>query len=154
MKLSDLSETQIRNFSLRVEMTKGCWIWHGHISREGYGKLALIYAHTIAFLLSGGLIPDSYELDHLCRNRACCNPSHLEAVSHRENCLRGCSPTATNASRTHCPKGHPYSGDNLYLDDGKRKCHACLILRWRIKSRNRPRKTDRRMRPELLRLLK
>ena len=73
-------------------------------------------------------VPEGMELDHLCRNRACINPNHLEAVTHRENCLRGASPPAHFARQTHCVNGHAFDETNTYLrhdGQGKRKCRTC-----------------------------
>ena len=75
----------------------------------------MIQAHRVAYELVKGKIPAGLELDHLCRNRICCNPAHLEAVTGRENSLRGVSPWAKNACATHCPRGHPYDAENTYV---------------------------------------
>jgi len=76
-----------------------------------------------------GPIPDGKQLDHLCRNHACVNPSHLEVVSGRENVVRGIGPTAKNAKKTHCVNGHALTPENLYRHSpaGGRKCKACAI---------------------------
>ena len=71
--------------------------------------------------LANGVLPATMQLDHLCRERACCNPAHLEPVTQAENIRRG------EAVKTHCPQGHPYEGDNLYIDSrGKRRCKTCI----------------------------
>ena len=88
-----------------------CLIWPGHISSEGYGRYwrdgRQIYAHRAAFEAVFGLIPDGLVIDHLCRNRACVNPEHMEVVSNRENTLRGGSPAARAARSDVAAHGHP-----------------------------------------------
>jgi hypothetical protein len=83
-------------------------------------------AHIIAYLRAYGPYPEGLDIDHLCRNPGCINPKHLEAVTHRENILRGRSPAARHARKTHCHKGHPFSGENLIRkEDGTRQCRQC-----------------------------
>ena len=110
-------------------VTKGanpedCWAWMGSHTTAGYGSGRWAgraeYAHRIAYRLFVGPIPEGCELDHLCRNRGCCNPTHLEAVSHHANIQRA------YALRTQCPQGHAYDEANTYVDAlGHRKCRAC-----------------------------
>ena len=77
-----------------------------------------------------GKVKDGLVIDHLCRHTSCVNPSHLEAVTPGENTLRGYGPTAMNARKTECVRGHSLSGDNLYVDpDGNRGCRACRRIR-------------------------
>lgn len=107
-----------------------CWLWQANVSREGYGTLWLDgkkdLAHRVSYVLARGAIAEGLELDHLCRNRSCINPLHLEAVSHRTNSLRGTSPVAVNAAKSHCPRGHEYQGHNLYVrPTGFRTCRPC-----------------------------
>lgn len=84
------------------------------------------YVHRVAWETLRGPIPDGMQLDHLCRQRACWNPDHLEPVSPRENVLRGVGITAMNAKKTHCPQGHPYDDANTGITStGKRRCRAC-----------------------------
>src|SRR5258708_31744488 len=117
-----------------------CWLWLGYITpntadnRGGYGRFWLyrpgkpfkqIPAHRYAYELLVGPIGDGLEPDHLCRNRSCVNPSHVEPVTRRENVLRGGNPQAINARKTHCNQGHPLSGDNLRMENGSRRCRTC-----------------------------
>lgn len=84
------------------------------------------FAHRLAYEFSKGLIPEGKTLDHLCRVRHCVNPDHLEPVSRGENVLRGVSPSAINARKTHCSKGHDYNEENTkYLRRGNRRCRIC-----------------------------
>lgn len=118
------------NFWTKVDASGECWIWTGAISQNGYGSFSyrgsIRSSHSVAYEAFVGAVPSELELDHLCRVRACCNPSHLEAVTAQENVRRGVGPSAVNATKTECPQGHPYSGDNLYVHPrGERRCLIC-----------------------------
>jgi hypothetical protein len=116
---------------VRLDLT-GCWRWTAGRSDKGYGKFRWRgeqYAHRVLWLWVVGLIPEGLELDHLCRTPDCVRPSHLELVTHRVNLLRGATIVARCARVTHCPQGHPYAGDNLYLLRGRRYCRACRAIR-------------------------
>lgn len=122
-----------------------CWDWVGYKNVNGYGIFNVDgkpqYAHRISYEIYKGKIPKHLEIDHLCRNRACINPTHLEAVSSRENTIRGESPFGKNARKTHCPKGHPLSGRNLILRRNKnsftRGCRICSREGWRKYNKKR-----------------
>lgn len=109
-----------------------CWPWRGRLY-GGYGKYGFAYrqflAHRLAFILTHGSIPSGLTLDHLCRNRACINPAHLEPVTLAENVLRGESPPTKNRERTHCLNGHPLSGSNLYFYGPMKNWRGCLTCR-------------------------
>jgi hypothetical protein len=103
-----------------------CWLWLGPNNGNGYGTINVLgkqsYVHRLMFIYYKGEIPEGKEIDHLCRNRGCCNPEHMEAVTHRENMLRGKTLPAMQLERDECPKGHRYSGKNRR---GDRICHTC-----------------------------
>lgn len=114
----------------------GCWIFVGSHTAGGYGHIGrgrrgdgFAMAHRVVYEHEVGLIPDGMQLDHLCRVRCCCNPAHLEPVTQSENILRGEGYSAKHARKTHCPKGHPYVGDNLIVYRGARFCRACRDTR-------------------------
>lgn len=133
--------TTAERFWAKVDQSAGpdgCWIWTGARTTAGYGHFTLskprrgVYAHRFAYELLVGPIPDGLPLDHLCRNRRCVNPAHLEPVTHRENILRGTSPIPANAVKTHCDQGHEFTPENTYIySDGGRKCRTCRRLQQR-----------------------
>ncbi len=94
-KITDY-KTSCLAFWSKVEKSDGCWIWKGHISDRGYGRYRFggrncrrQMVHMIAYTLTKGTVPPELELDHVCRNKICVNPNHLEAVTHKENVCRG-----------------------------------------------------------------
>nr|WP_202546322.1 HNH endonuclease signature motif containing protein [Streptomyces sp. SID2119] len=109
----------------------GCLLWTAHLKSSGYGEFTAygrrnVPAHRFAYELLVGPIPSGLHLDHLCRERRCVRPDHLEPVTPGENVRRGEGVSAINARKTVCPQGHPLSGENLYRKpDGRRVCRAC-----------------------------
>lgn len=116
-------------FLTKVEKTSTCWNWMKYKTQDGYGQSKwgdkLDYAHRIAYELFVGDIPKGMVIDHLCRNRGCVNPDHLEAVDVQTNILRGISPTAKLAKMTHCVNGHEFTPNNIYFSKLGRNCRTC-----------------------------
>jgi hypothetical protein len=115
------------------EPNTGCWLWLGSYSHNGYGQVWFnggnLRAHRVFWEDENGPIPDGLELDHLCKVRCCVNPAHLEAVTRKENIRRseaGLERGRQQMAKKRCPRGHEYSGENLYrYADGHRACRAC-----------------------------
>lgn len=112
----------------------GCWEWVGSRDGHGYGQARrrgsqkTVGAHVYMWEQKNGPVPEGLELDHFyCNNPPCCNPDHVEPVTHHENVLRSATCTSsTNARKTHCIRGHAFSGSNLIFDvRGHRKCRQC-----------------------------
>ena len=110
----------------------GCWIWTGYTDRRGYGTYTCEgktrFAHRVAFAVLRVDPPRGLELDHLCRVTSCCNPEHLEAVTHLVNVARSrlrAANTLRHKDRTHCLYGHRYTEHGGRRKNGRRFCRAC-----------------------------
>jgi HNH endonuclease len=126
----------------KVQKTDNCWNWIGPI-QNGYGRFRISQrptkmksAHRFSYEAHIGPIPSGLTIDHLCRNRSCVNPSHMEVVSIKENVLRGESISAINSRKLKCIKGHAFSKENTSICMGRRVCKSCR----RIYMRNRRKK--------------
>ncbi|WDA36444.1 HNH endonuclease signature motif containing protein [Sphingobium sp. YC-XJ3] len=132
----------------------GCWIWIGprrpikDTGKPGYGRFytsgKAISCHKYSYQLLKGSIPSGLVLDHLCRVQECVNPDHLEAVTNKENIMRGAGASAVNSQKTHCKHGHPLTGKNLFMrtrmyDGGwvsvTRVCKTCRQARKNARQR-------------------
>lgn len=118
----------------------GCWEWTAFRNWDGYGTFwdegRMFMAHRWSYGRFVGPIPEGLTLDHLCRVRHCVNPVHLEPVTQHENLLRGNTPAAVNARKTHCIHGHEFTPENTALTvDGRRECRECRrAIYWRKKA--------------------
>jgi hypothetical protein len=125
-----------------IKQSSGCWEWIGCLTSNGYGLFwdgeGKIRAHRFAYEEVKGIIPDGLEIDHLCRNKICVNPNHLEVVTRTENIKRGILPgilRTRKLSRDCCLRGHPYNLFNTHIrPDGSRECRACRKI-YKDKSR-------------------
>lgn len=120
----------------------GCWQWTGKPNRDGYGmafhERRNRLAHIAVYEHERGPVPAGLVLDHLCRNRACVNPAHLEPVPQRVNVHRGASPAAYFHFRGTCESGHEFTERTTYLrKDGGRRCRICEAGRQRLKQYKR-----------------
>lgn len=117
----------------------GCWMWTASTYLGGYGQFRFngqaTHAHRAAYDMFVGPVPEGHDVDHLCRERACVNPLHLEAVSRSENNRRGlvgAGGALRQRAKTHCPQGHPYDDENTYVTAaGGRACRVCRLRRTR-----------------------
>jgi len=118
-----------------IVQPSGCWEWQGFITSQGYGQFylngKLVTAHRFSYEQAKEAIPDGMTLDHLCRNRKCVNPDHLEVVTLQENILRGIGNAATNFRKTHCIYRHSYTSNNTHIaPSGERVCLTCKHRRY------------------------
>jgi len=129
--------TVLERLSFWIDASGDCWEWTGYCEAGGYGITTIDRTHYVAHRAVWenlvGSIPENLTLDHLCRNRSCVNPDHLEPVTQRENWLRGENPFIKNARKTHCKNGHLFNKVNThhYVRDGsnRRRCRKCTAIR-------------------------
>lgn len=131
-----LAPERQRRFWRRIDQGKPeeCWPWTGALTPKGYGRFSPrvggrakhVFAQRYAYESQRGPVPEGLVIDHLCRNRACCNPAHLEPVSVATNLHRGETWAARNAAKTACLNGHPFDAENTYVSPkGSRECRTC-----------------------------
>ena len=130
-----MKKSAIDRFCAKVKINHetGCWDWTGSFTRGGYGSFSYkgktTRVHRFSYTHFIGEIPEVLDIDHLCRNRACVNPLHMETVTRKVNCRRGECGKLTglqNRQKSHCPQGHPYNKENTTWDKkGERTCKIC-----------------------------
>lgn len=112
-----------------------CWIWTAAKDKDGYGRFQVGYrctnAHRVAYELFVGPIPEGHHVDHMCKNKSCVRPDHLQVLTHFENSGQG------RRDKTHCPYGHEYSESNTYRHIGRRHCKTCHVEWERIYRKER-----------------
>lgn len=142
-------EDKFASFSERVAVDKktGCWNWTGRITDDGYGAFicgssrigtaAPWLAHRFSYMMFGGTLDSRLTIDHLCKNRKCVNPRHIEQVSMRVNNYRGNGWSGINYRKTHCKHGHILEGRNLGLSENGRFCKECARIKRKRQCRKR-----------------
>ena len=135
-------------FLEKIEKTSTCWLWKLSTDKDGYGQYGfggkMVKAHRLSYQMFKGKIPDNEEIDHLCRNRACVNPEHLESVKHAENMFRSKGIRRPLIHKKLCLHGHKLEGDNLkeYIENVRgrivyrRRCLTCKMNYARINQRS------------------
>src|SRR6266850_7192766 len=132
-------DTLHKRLRQKIRIEGDCWIWTGKKKTSGYGtymvrradnyrKFKEFVVHRLIYLLLVGPIPKNKELDHLCRVRLCCNPKHVEAVTHQVNNNRGFGPSGINSRKRFCKRGHEFTPKNtcyLMNPGRKRRCRTC-----------------------------
>lgn len=125
---SDLADRLLAR--IEIDPDSGCWSWVGYLGESGYGRMSvngkMQRTHRLSYEAFVGPIPDGLTIDHLCFNKRCLNPAHLEAVTQHENTLRHVR------RKTECSQGHSWVDENIYVDNrGGRRCRECHRTRSR-----------------------
>jgi hypothetical protein len=127
-----MTPQEFQRFEAKIvyEPMTGCWLWSGaRGSQWGHGQFRLTgkarSAHRVSYEHFKGLIPPGLVLDHLCEQPCCVNPEHLKACTQKENVLRGVGPTAKNAIKSFCKRGHLFDQKNTYRYWKGRMCRVC-----------------------------
>ena len=120
----------MERFWRKVDASKDCWTWTAAQNGKGYGLFwfegKMWLAHRFLYYMEHGTVPPL--LDHKCNNRSCVRGCHLQQSTNRENILRGNSPSAVNATKTHCIHGHPFDVTNTKKQKYGRQCRTCANL--------------------------
>lgn len=131
LQIPILNEKQLKHFWENVLFTTLCWEWLGWETNSGYAQFRIgikkYLVHRISYEMYKGIIPKYYEVDHLCKNKKCVNPDHLESVEGKENNRRSNSKSSINSKKTNCNNGHEFTIQNTYVTkQGHRECIICM----------------------------
>lgn len=127
-----------------VDRKTGCWNWTAGLNGKGYAYFWLNggtrQAYKVAYVWKYGLVPKGLDLDHVCLNKKCVNPDHLEAVTRKEHTHRGSTLAAINFRKTRCLRGHPFTKENTFIKpSGARVCRTCQVILYRKYKKERMR---------------
>lgn len=139
--IGPLSEERKAKILSMVDRDGDCWEWTGYRNPKGYGQIEIAgskrRAHRVIMtILHGSEIDPAIQIDHICRNRACCNPEHLRLVDHKTNAIENSAGlSAVNIRKTHCIRGHEFTHRNTYVNKRTgyrscRRCHADYVAVW------------------------
>lgn len=141
--IPELTNKDLRKFLVRINFGNKCWYWKGGKKEKGYGEFFVqrdyYLAHRVSYeIFRKEKIPLDMVIDHLCKNKSCVIPSHLEVVTAKENCFRGTFGSAINSKKTHCIRDHEFTkGNTYYTKIGYRGCRLCRTKYMRLYCRER-----------------